>query len=135
MRRLFEALAAETEPLRIFASTLRSAITANIPQKSRRHAWRRIRVGQAGRDTAGDGLTGTLGRVKHGTTAGISHLYTEPAHYSTLRPGVAIGQRPTHKLGGILPVGTIFKTSGKIDQDRVKCRAKYGARDARRILN
>src|SRR6266481_2177886 len=94
MRRLFEALAAETEPLRIFASTLRSAITANIPQKSRRHAWRRIRVGQAGRDTASDRRTGTLGRVKHGTTAGISYLYTARARYSTQRPGIAIGRSP-----------------------------------------
>ena len=31
--------------------------------------------------------TGTLGRVKHGTTAGISYLYTARARYSTQRPG------------------------------------------------
>ena len=39
-----------------------------------------------------------------------------------------------HKLGGILSVGTIFKTSVKIGQNRAKSRAKYQAKDALRIL-
>src|SRR5260370_33432655 len=39
-----------------------------------------------------------------------------------------------HKLGGILSVGTIFKASVKIGQNRAKSRAKYQARDALQIL-
>jgi hypothetical protein len=39
-----------------------------------------------------------------------------------------------HKLGGILSVGTIFKASVKIGQNRAKSRAKYQAKDALRIL-
>src|SRR5882724_7353688 len=39
-----------------------------------------------------------------------------------------------HKLGGILSVGTIFKASLKIGQNRAKSRAKYQAQDALRIL-
>src|SRR5438094_1253355 len=39
-----------------------------------------------------------------------------------------------HKLGGILSVGTIFKASVKIGQDRAKSSAKYQARDALQIL-
>lgn len=40
----------------------------------------------------------------------------------------------SHKLGGILSVGTIFKASVKIGQSRAKARAKYQARNALRIL-
>jgi hypothetical protein len=39
-----------------------------------------------------------------------------------------------HKLGGILSVGTIFKASVKIGQNRAKFRAKYQAKDALQIL-
>jgi sulfatase maturation enzyme AslB (radical SAM superfamily) len=39
-----------------------------------------------------------------------------------------------HKLGGILSVGTIFKASVKIGQNRAKSREKYQAKDALRIL-
>jgi hypothetical protein len=39
-----------------------------------------------------------------------------------------------HKLGGILSVGTIFKASVKIGQNRTKSREKYQAKDALRIL-
>jgi MoaA/NifB/PqqE/SkfB family radical SAM enzyme len=39
-----------------------------------------------------------------------------------------------HKLGGILSVGTIFKASIKIGQNRAKSREKYQAKDALRIL-
>jgi len=38
-----------------------------------------------------------------------------------------------HKLGGILSVGTIFKASVKIGQNRAKSRAKYQARDALQV--
>jgi len=40
----------------------------------------------------------------------------------------------SHKLGGILSVGTIFKASVKIGQSRAKARAKHQAKDAFRIL-
>jgi len=40
----------------------------------------------------------------------------------------------SHKLGGILSVGTIFKASVKIGQSRAKARARYQAKDAHRIL-
>jgi len=40
----------------------------------------------------------------------------------------------SHKLGGILSVGTIFKTSIKIGQHRAKYRAKHQVPEARRIL-
>ena len=39
-----------------------------------------------------------------------------------------------HKLGGILSVGTIFKASIKIGQNRAKLRAKHQAKDALQIL-
>ena len=39
-----------------------------------------------------------------------------------------------HKLGGILSVGTIFKASIKMGQNRAKSRAKDQARDALTIL-
>ena len=39
-----------------------------------------------------------------------------------------------HKLAGILSVGTIFRASVKIGQNRAKSRAKYEARGALRIL-
>jgi len=39
-----------------------------------------------------------------------------------------------HKLGGMLSVGTIFKASIKIGQNRAKSREKYQAKDALRIL-
>ena len=39
-----------------------------------------------------------------------------------------------HKLGGLLSVGTIFKASVKIGQNRANSRAKYRARDALQIL-
>jgi hypothetical protein len=39
-----------------------------------------------------------------------------------------------HKLGGILSVGTIFKASIKIGQNKAKSRTKYQAQDALRIL-
>ncbi len=39
-----------------------------------------------------------------------------------------------HKLGGMLSVGTIFKASMRIGQNRAKSRAKYQAKDALRIL-
>src|ERR1700674_2575488 len=39
-----------------------------------------------------------------------------------------------HKLGGIFSVGTIFKTSLKIGQNRAKSRAKYQAKNPLRIL-
>ena len=40
----------------------------------------------------------------------------------------------SHKLGGILPVGTIFKASVKIGQRRAKARAKHRAKEALQIL-
>jgi len=40
----------------------------------------------------------------------------------------------SHNLGGILPVGAIFKASIKIGQSRAKSRAKYQAQDTFRIL-
>ncbi len=40
----------------------------------------------------------------------------------------------SHNLGGILPVGAIFKASIKIGQSRAKSRAKYQAQDTLRIL-
>jgi MoaA/NifB/PqqE/SkfB family radical SAM enzyme len=40
----------------------------------------------------------------------------------------------SHKLGGILSVGTIFKASVKIGQRRAEARAKYRARNALKIL-
>jgi len=40
----------------------------------------------------------------------------------------------SHKLGGILSVGTIFKASAKIGQRRAEARAKYQAKNALRIL-
>ncbi len=40
----------------------------------------------------------------------------------------------SHKLGGILSVGTIFRASVKIGQSRAKARAKQKAKDALRIL-
>ena len=40
----------------------------------------------------------------------------------------------SHNLGGILPVGAIFKASIKIGQNRAKSRAKYQAQDTLRIL-
>ena len=40
----------------------------------------------------------------------------------------------SHKLGGIFSVGTIFKTSLKIGQNRAKSRAKYQAKNPLRIL-
>jgi sulfatase maturation enzyme AslB (radical SAM superfamily) len=40
----------------------------------------------------------------------------------------------SHRLGGILSVGTIFKTSIKIGQNRAKFRAKHQAKDALQIL-
>jgi sulfatase maturation enzyme AslB (radical SAM superfamily) len=39
-----------------------------------------------------------------------------------------------HKLGGMLSVGTIFKASMRIGQNRAKSRAKHQAKDALRIL-
>jgi hypothetical protein len=39
-----------------------------------------------------------------------------------------------HKLGGILSVGTIFKASMRIGQNRVKLRVKRQAKDALQIL-
>jgi len=40
----------------------------------------------------------------------------------------------SHNLGGILPVGAIFKASIKIGQSRAKSRAKYQAQDTLRVL-
>jgi len=40
----------------------------------------------------------------------------------------------SHKLGGILPVGAIFKASVKIGLSRAKSRAKYQGHDTLRIL-
>jgi hypothetical protein len=40
----------------------------------------------------------------------------------------------SHKLGGILSVGTIFKASVKIGQRRAKARAKHRAKEALQIL-
>jgi MoaA/NifB/PqqE/SkfB family radical SAM enzyme len=40
----------------------------------------------------------------------------------------------SHKLGGILSVGTIFKASVKIGQRRAKARAKHRAKETLRIL-
>jgi hypothetical protein len=40
----------------------------------------------------------------------------------------------SHKLGGILPVGAIFKASLKIGQNRAKSRAKYQAKNPLQIL-
>ena len=40
----------------------------------------------------------------------------------------------SHNLGGILPVGSIFKASIKIGQSRVKSRAKYQAQNTLRVL-
>jgi sulfatase maturation enzyme AslB (radical SAM superfamily) len=40
----------------------------------------------------------------------------------------------SHNLGGILPIGAIFKASIKIGQSRAKSRAKYQAEDTLRIL-
>jgi sulfatase maturation enzyme AslB (radical SAM superfamily) len=40
----------------------------------------------------------------------------------------------SHKFGGILPVGAIFKASVKIGKNRAKSRAKYQHRDALPIL-
>ena len=40
----------------------------------------------------------------------------------------------SHNLGGILPVGAIFKASIRIGQSRAKSRAKYQAQDTLRIL-
>ncbi len=40
----------------------------------------------------------------------------------------------SHKLGGILSVGTIFKASVKIGQSRAKFRANHQSKDALRIL-
>jgi hypothetical protein len=41
-----------------------------------------------------DRLTGTLGRVKHGTTAGLSCLYTTRPTYSTPEASADIGRCP-----------------------------------------
>jgi hypothetical protein len=40
----------------------------------------------------------------------------------------------SHKLGGILSVGTIFKASIKIGKNRAKSRANHQTKDALRIL-
>jgi hypothetical protein len=40
----------------------------------------------------------------------------------------------SHKLGGILPVGAIFKASLKIGQNRAKSRAKYQTKNPLQIL-
>jgi sulfatase maturation enzyme AslB (radical SAM superfamily) len=40
----------------------------------------------------------------------------------------------SHNLGGVLPVGAIFKASIKIGQSRAKSKAKYQAQDTLRIL-
>jgi hypothetical protein len=40
----------------------------------------------------------------------------------------------SHKLGGMLSVGTIFKASIKIGQKRAKLRTKYRAKEALQIL-
>jgi len=40
----------------------------------------------------------------------------------------------SHKLGGILSVGTVFRASVKIGQNRAKSRAKYEAKNILRIL-
>jgi len=40
----------------------------------------------------------------------------------------------SHKLGGILSVGTIFKASLKIGQNRARFRAKHQAKEALQIL-
>ncbi len=40
----------------------------------------------------------------------------------------------SHKLGGVLSVGTIFKASVKIGQNRAKAKGKYRAKEALRIL-
>jgi len=40
----------------------------------------------------------------------------------------------SHKWGGILSVGTIFRASVKIGQSRAKARAKHNAKDALRVL-
>jgi len=47
---------------------------------------------------------------------------------------IGLASLAEHKLAGILSVGTIFRASVKIGQNRAKSRAKYEARGALRIL-
>ena len=47
---------------------------------------------------------------------------------------MALASIAAHKLGGILSVGTIFRTSMRIGQNRAKFRAKYQAKDVLHIL-
>jgi len=47
---------------------------------------------------------------------------------------MALGSIAAHKLGGILSVGTIFKTSVRIGQNRAKLRASHQTKDQFQIL-
>src|SRR3989449_2740774 len=47
---------------------------------------------------------------------------------------MALASVAAHKLGGILSVGSIFKASMRIGQNRAKFRAKHQAKGALRIL-
>jgi hypothetical protein len=47
---------------------------------------------------------------------------------------IGLASVAAHKLGGIIPVGAIFKASVRIGRTRMKARAKHQAKEALRIL-
>jgi len=73
-------------------------------------------------------LTGRT-RILHASLAGI-----RIAHRADASQSMGLASIASHKLGGLLSVGTIFKASIKIGQHRAKFRAKHQVPEALQIL-